>query len=114
MFYWLDGYDRSGVTVSDSGERGCVFWLGNCVKCWPRFANPYFQESGGTAYWIQKTYKATINLNTDACTMATVPSSENRQGHTCPSPGTCRGSATFNSSSGCIPGFVAVGGFCGR
>jgi hypothetical protein len=31
-----------------------------------------------------------------------------------PSPGTCGGSATWNSSSGCLPGFVNQGGICGR
>jgi len=31
-----------------------------------------------------------------------------------PSPGTCGGSATWSSSSGCLPGFIAVGGICTR
>jgi hypothetical protein len=31
-----------------------------------------------------------------------------------PSQGTCGGSATWSSSSGCLPGFIAVGGICTR
>jgi hypothetical protein len=48
-----------------------------------QFDAPYFEDDGTTAYWFQKTYSATINLETDQCTISGVPSSDNRQGHTC-------------------------------
>jgi len=81
--YWLDGYERTAVMVSESGQQGCNPWVGSCTKCWPRFDSPYFEESGNTAYWIQRTYPATINVNNNACTVASEPGSEHRQGHTC-------------------------------
>lgn len=40
--------------------------------------------------------------------------SSNTCQETGPSPGTCGGFATFGTSSGCIPGFVAVDGRCTR
>jgi len=80
--YWLDGYTRS-VIVSDSGQTGYSGLYSGCTLCWPRFDSPYFEESGSTAYWIQKTYRTTINLNTDACSTNFLPTSDHRQGHTC-------------------------------
>src|SRR5205085_8899575 len=78
--YWLDGYDRTGVAVSDSGQTGCPGFFGSCAQCWPRFDEPYFEESGSTAYWIQKTYPGQVALNTDQCSTAGTPSSDHRQG----------------------------------
>lgn len=93
--FWLDGYSRS-VLVTDSGQSGAVTLLsfGNCVKCYPSFHAPYWLEVGNTAYWHQKTFKATINMSTNQCTLANQPTSDNRQGHTCLNcaTGNCSGS----------------------
>jgi hypothetical protein len=93
--FWLDGYSRN-VFVKDSGQSGAVSILsfGNCVKCFPAFHSPYWVEVGNTAYWYQKTFKATINMSTNACTLASLPTSDNRQGHTCLNcaTGNCSGS----------------------
>ena len=110
--YWLDGYTRTGVVVSDTGQLGAAgFFTHSCTSCWPRFDSPYFEESGQTAYWIQKTYKGTINMDTNACSTNFLPSSDHRQGHTCPTPGHCLGQSDFFSfpSSGCITGLFFQG-----
>jgi hypothetical protein len=83
--YWLDGYTRT-LDVKDTGQTGQPAWwsLGqSCTKCWPAFDAPYFEDDGTTAYWFQKTYSAAINLETDQCMISTIPTSDNRQGHTC-------------------------------
>jgi hypothetical protein len=59
---WLDGYDRD-VDVTDHGQLGGDSLLYGCnPSCWPDFENPYFVESGSTAYY-QKTYPASIGGN---------------------------------------------------
>lgn len=80
--HWLDGYQRS-ITVSDRGQAGYTAWTSDCARCWPEFHSPYWVDDGTTAYWHQKTYAATINVDTDQCSIASFPTSENRQGHTC-------------------------------
>jgi hypothetical protein len=81
--YWLDGYNRTSVAVSCDGQEGYPGFFGNCTQCWPTFNAPYFEESAGTAYWIQKTYPGRVNLANDTCSNLSSPSSEHRQGHTC-------------------------------
>ena len=107
--YWLDGYERP-ADVTDSGQVGYAPAFGECPKCWPRFDTPYFEETGSTAYWVQKTYAATINVNTNVCSTNPIPI-EHRHGHTCPAPGQCRGSADYVSypSTGCIAGLFFQG-----
>jgi hypothetical protein len=86
--FWTDGYTRTNVVVSDTGQAGAAgFFSKTCTMCWPRFDTPYFEERPPYAYWIQKTYPATINMSTDTCTVATTPSSEHRQSHRCSSGG---------------------------
>src|ERR1700686_3911339 len=61
--FWLDGYDRA-VEITGTGQTypvGMVFWT--CQNCWPSFNTPYFEDSGNTTYWKQKTYNATIDSN---------------------------------------------------
>lgn len=85
--YWLDGYQRT-VPISDTGQAGNTYYFNNdCPRCWPSFHSPYWQDDGSTAYWRQKTYAATINMSTNACTVSSTPSSDNRQGHTCAAAG---------------------------
>ncbi len=80
--YWLDGHVRTSVAVTDTGQTGLD--NGNeCPRCWPGFDNPMFEESGDTAYWIQKTYPGFIDVVTETCSRAPQPSSDHRQGHTC-------------------------------
>ena len=35
--YWLDGYQRDDVVVSDTGQTGRNGILLSCTKCWPKF-----------------------------------------------------------------------------
>lgn len=81
--YWLDGYQRT-VDVIGTGQAGDTYYFSSgCQKCWPGFHSPTWEDNGATAYWSQKTYPATINMSTDACSVSSTPSSDNRQGHTC-------------------------------
>ena len=82
---WLDGYDRD-VDVTDHGQLGGDSLLYGCTpSCWPDFENPYFQESGSTAYWFQNTYPASIGGNGQC---QTGQLTDHRQGHTCGTPRT--------------------------
>ena len=89
--YWRDGYQRTNVEVFATGQSGYSgpFSTTNCIKCWPRFDTPYFEESGTTAVWIQKTYPGSIDMGTNLCFTAATPSSEHRQAHTCSFGGGC-------------------------
>ena len=109
--YWLDGYERPSGPITDTGQVGYAPTFGECPKCWPRFDTPYFEENGSTAYWVQKTYRASINLNTNACSTSVLPTFEYRHGHTCPAPGQCRGTSDYASypSTGCIAGLYFMG-----
>jgi len=93
--YWLDGYQRT-ITVSDYGQAvsihaNGILYFPECFRCWPSFYNPEWVNSGNSSYWLQKTYPATINTSTGACTIASQPSSDHRQGHACPAPTTSAG-----------------------
>jgi hypothetical protein len=79
---WLDGYDRD-VDVTDYGQLGRDSFLNGCTpSCWPGFQTPYFVESGSTAYWFQETYAGSIDGNGN-CQVASQPTADNRQAHTC-------------------------------
>ncbi len=93
--FWLDGYERS-VSVSETGQAGANI-LGFCSKCWPGFDSPYFEDNGATGYWVLKTYKGFVNMSTDACSLASQPTQEVRQGHTCKCTG--GGGGTFTSDA---------------
>ena len=94
--FWMDGYTRTNVVVSDNGQAGAASFISKrCTMCWPRFDTPYFDEQGPNAYWIQKTYPATINMSTNACAVSATPSSDHRQGHQCSS----RGGMCFESAA---------------
>lgn len=81
--YWLDGYERP-ITVTDTGQTSPTFFgSSDCVRCWPEFHTPFWEDDGHTAYWYQKTYPATIKLDVWECVTATQPSSDHRQGHIC-------------------------------
>lgn len=112
--FWLDGYSRN-LAVVDSGQAGEVGWLsfGNCQKCWPAFHEPYWEETGNTAYWYQKTFSATINMSTNVCTVASEPTSDHRQGHTCSTVGGGGGECPCYSDGGgcgCTPILIDTSG----
>lgn len=92
--FWLDGEDRE-VEITGSGQTypvgGMIVWT--CKSCWPLFDTPYFEESGPTAYWKQKTYNATIDTS-GGCHYPAQPTDDHAQGHTCH----CEGEVGFCTS----------------
>ncbi len=111
IVYWLDGYSRP-VTVTDGGQNRDFGGVPKkCVRCFPEFHPPFFDESAdGTAYWDQLTKAVTCDELGLCLTNPT--EHHNRQGHRCSSGGgdDCT-TAGFNGS--CPPGTVPNGfGMC--
>lgn len=50
VVFWLDGYSRT-TDVTDAGQNRDLGFAGfvNCVRCYPEFQQPYWEETGNTA-----------------------------------------------------------------
>lgn len=52
--FWLDGYDRPNVSVSDNGQTGYPGLTGSCAKCWPRLTRPILTSPQGRLTGFKK------------------------------------------------------------
>ena len=59
---WQDEHNRN-VDVVDQGisRYYTEFLIPHCEACYPSFENPYFEENGDSATWIQNTFAGIIS-----------------------------------------------------
>lgn len=86
VIYWLDGYSRA-VDVTDYGQnRDIRDYSGHdfedCVRCYPEFQQPFWEETGNTAYWDQITRQSYCEQN-GLCLLTSAPVNHHRNGHIC-------------------------------
>ena len=109
--YWLDSNTPRQLDVRDYGDTSPS--SAGCHECWPEFDSYYWVDEGQTSYWYQKTWQA-LNVGGTGCSLHYTD--DNRQGHTCRTPGTCMAELQdwFSyPSTGCITGLL-FGGPCTR
>lgn len=112
VIYWLDGYSRT-IDVKDDGQNRLVNsgFLPTCVRCFPEFHPPFWQETGNTAYWDQITRPVYCEEN-GLCILRPVMENHHRNGHTC-GTGTGNNCTTPGFNGSCPPGTVNNGsGMC--
>lgn len=110
--YWLDSNIPRQIDIRDYGQSTSNYSAG-CHECWPEFDSYYWTDDGTTAYWYQKTFRAT-SAGGDLCSLHFTD--DHRQGHTCRTAGACLAEVQdwFSyPSSGCITGLF-FGGPCTR
>ncbi len=108
VIYWLDGYSRT-IDVTDSGQNRDL--SGTCIRCFPEFQQPFWQETGNTAYWDQITRPAYCEEN-GLCLLRPVLPNHHRNGHTC-GTGTGSNCTTPGFDGSCPLGTVSNGsGMC--
>jgi hypothetical protein len=80
--FWVDGYERAGVSVTDAGE--CVEWTFlPDTMCWPEFNGPTWnQNTSGLGEWDQITRAASYNRVVGACDLLN-EQHHNYQRHAC-------------------------------
>ncbi len=121
--FWVDGYERSGVSVTDVGE--CVEWtFSSDTMCWPEFNGPtWSQNSSGFGEWDQITRAASYNRIVGECDLLNEQhhnyqrhSCQTASGGNCTTPGWgggCPPGTTFNASNGlCCSSGSGGGGTC--
>jgi hypothetical protein len=106
--FWVDGYERSGVTVTDYGEcSGGHFYN---TMCWPEFNGPLWtQNSSGFGEWDQPTRAAKYNTIVGECDLLN-ELHHHYQRHACQTStsscttpgfnGSCPAGTTYNPSEG--------------
>ncbi|MDQ5844226.1 MAG: hypothetical protein M3539_02910 [Acidobacteriota bacterium] len=114
VIYWLDGYSRT-IDVKDDGQNRDIRSFGSpfedCVRCFPVFQQPFWEETGDTAYWDQITRPVYCEEN-GLCILKPVVPNHHRHGHRCDTAagGNCT-TLAFNGS--CPPGTMDNGsGLC--
>lgn len=107
VVYWLDGYSRT-IDVIESGqnrELGPPFT--NCVRCFPEFHPPFWEETGNTAYWDQITKPVYCEEN-GLCLLQPVLPNHHRVGHTCSTVAGGGNCTTQGYAGGCPPGLCPM------
>lgn len=102
--FWVDGYERPGVSVTDYGQ--CASGTFYNTICWPEFNQPaWSQNDSGFGEWDQITRAAVYNSVVSDCDLLNT-SHHNYQRHACRVAGGC---TTEGFDGSCPPGFTSDG-----